>query len=73
VTAACRVSAEQLERERQIAERMRAPRPMAAYYAGRCACGARWVPGDVVFRSPVTGGPATCCLDCGLRREEGSK
>lgn len=73
MSAALRISEEQRAKEREIAARMTAPRPMAAYYAGRCACGIRWLPGDVVFRSPIKGGPATCCLDCGLRREEARK
>lgn len=67
------ISEAQHQREREIAARMKAPRPCAAYYAGRCACGARWQPGDVVFRSPFPRGPKPVCLDCGLREQEASK
>ncbi len=64
------ISAEQHERERDIAEKLMRPRPCAAYYAGRCACGARWLPGDVIFRPVYERGAAPCCLDCGIAREE---
>jgi hypothetical protein len=67
------ISAEQHERERLIAESMKAPRAYSAFYAGRCACGATWQPGDVIFRSPFPRGPRPTCLDCGLRKQEAAK
>jgi hypothetical protein len=67
------ISAEQHERERAVAERLMRPQPMAAMYAGRCACGARWQPGDVIWRSRYRRGIRPTCLDCGLRAAEASK
>ncbi len=73
MSAAFCVSDEQRAREREIAERMKAPRAFAAFFAGRCSCGAHWEPGAVIFRSPIKGGPRPTCLDCGLRNAEASK
>jgi hypothetical protein len=67
------ISEAQHQREREIAERLKAPKAFAAFYAGKCRCGATWLPGDVIFRSPFPRGPRPTCLDCGIRRQEASK
>lgn len=64
------ISAEQQERERQIVERLKQPRACAAFYAGRCQCGATWQPGEVIFRSPLPRGPRPTCFDCGIQAQE---
>lgn len=67
------ISNEQHAREREIADRLNAPRPFAARFAGRCRCGARWTPGAVIFLSPFRGGIPAMCMDCGLKSAEARK
>lgn len=68
------ISPEQLEREREASHRLNyTPRPMAAFFAGRCGCGVAWVPGDIVFKPLLPRGARASCFDCGLRASEANK
>ncbi len=66
------ISEAQHEREREIAERLKARRPMQTRFAGRCVCGASWQPGAIVFL-PSFGRVKAICFDCGIRNAEARK